>query len=214
MQPYTLLVIARTQSLATRLREALDADQYLIRWIPSTTQALALDLCPSLLILDLPPSGGARNVTRLKQRFDAPLLAIARSEHPVPEQVDAALPRPYPVEELVELIENTLMTHAPHVIQAAGLSLDTRTRRLQANGAIHQLRPIGCDLLAVLMARAGHVVPREELFRRVWQTDDGDNTRALDVHISYLRRTLEANPRHPKLILTERGVGYRLRSPD
>jgi two-component system response regulator RegX3 len=48
----------------------------------------------------------------------------------------------------------------------------------------------------------------------VWHTNDGDNTRALDVHIAYLRRKLEADPRRPKLIVTERGVGYRLHPPD
>jgi DNA-binding response OmpR family regulator len=60
------------------------------------------------------------------------------------------------------------------------------------------------------MARAGTVVPREELFHRVWETEDGDNTRVLDVHIAHLRRLLEPDPRHPTLIVTERGVGYRL----
>jgi len=93
------------------------------------------------------------------------------------------------------------------------MSLDTELRRLQLNGAVHQLRPIGCRILAVLMGRAGTAVPREELFRRVWHTEDGDNTRSLDVHIASLRRQLEEDPRHPQLILTERGVGYRLQPP-
>ena len=69
MDPYTLLVVARSQSLAKGLREALDGNEYLIRWVPSTKEALAFDLRPDLLILDLPPSGGVRSAAWLKRRL-------------------------------------------------------------------------------------------------------------------------------------------------
>jgi DNA-binding response OmpR family regulator len=153
-------------------------------------------------------------VTRLKGRFGAPVLALVSREQPVPEQVDASLSTPYEQGDLVEQIETLLIDHSPHRMQAGGMSLDTKSRRLQVNGATHQLRPLGSRILALLMARAGQIVPRDELFRRVWGTDDGDNTRALDVHIAQLRRQLESDPHQPKLILTERGVGYRLNTLD
>jgi two-component system alkaline phosphatase synthesis response regulator PhoP len=178
-------------------------------------QALELDLKPSLMVIDLPPSGGGRSVSRLKKRFDnAPILAILRTQSPVPEQVDTHLHSPYHPQRLVELIETTLMRHSPNMLRAAGMSLDTETRRLQVNGSLLQLRPIGCQILAFLMTRAGTVVPRDKLLEHVWSTNDGHATRALDVHIAYLRRELEADPRHPRLILTERGVGYRLQAPE
>jgi DNA-binding response OmpR family regulator len=107
-----------------------------------------------------------------------------------------------------------LISHSPHMICVADMSLDRKSRRLQMNGTLHQLRPIACQILAVLMSRAGQTIPREELFRRIWRTSDGDNTRALDVHIAYLRRELEADPRSPRLIVTERGVGYCLKTSD
>ena len=213
MEPYTLLVVARSHSLIRRLRGALDAERYIVRWVPSTVQALKVDWRPSLLILALPPSGGTRCVVRLKRRFDVPLLALSGADQLVPEAVDASLSRACRLEPLVALIESTLIDHSPQVIRVDGMSLDTETRRLQVNGSVHQLRPLGCQILALLMARAGKVVSRDELFRRIWHTDDGDNTRSLDVHISYLRRQLELDPRRPKLILTGRGVGYRLQPP-
>lgn len=214
MDPYTLLIIARTQYLAKHLQGTLDGDQFLIRWAQSTAHALMLDLDPSLMLLDLPLSGGSRSVARLKRRFHAPVLALTRTSQAIPEQVDASLSSPFHMERLVALIKTTLIDHAPNRIRAAGMSLDTETRRLQINGAIHQLRPLACQIMAVLMGQAGTVVPREELFRRVWRTEDGDDTRALDVHIAHLRRQLEANPRQPQLILTERGLGYRLQPPE
>ena len=129
-------------------------------------------------------------------------------------QADAYLLQPYQVGDLVELIEATLINHSPDIICAENMCLDTEQRRLQVNGLVHELRPLASSILALLMQRSGQVVPRDELFRRVWRTTDGDSTRALDVHIAYLRRKLEADPRKPRLIVTERGVGYRLQPPD
>jgi DNA-binding response OmpR family regulator len=153
-------------------------------------------------------------VLRLKDRFEAPLLALLQPGQAKPDHVDASLQQPFSAEQLVEAIYAALMAFAPHVLQVKGMSLDTRTRRLQVNGEYYQLRPIGCQVMALLMARAGKAVPRDELFHRIWQTDDGDNTRVLDVHIAHLRNLIEANPRHPKLIVTERRIGYRLQPPD
>jgi DNA-binding response OmpR family regulator len=202
VEPYTLLIVARTQSLARRLRAALDAEEYVIRWVPSASRALDLDLRPSLVILDLPPSGGVRSAAWLKDEFRVPLLALGSSERGIPKPVDASLLRPFSVRRLVNLVENTLLSHSPHLLAAGQMSLDTEARRLQMNGTLYQLRPLACQILAHLMSHAGEIVPREELFRWVWHTDDTDNTRALDVHIAYLRRELEQDPR---------GVGYRLK---
>ena len=213
MEPNPLLLVARTQSLIKHLRSALDASRYVIRWASSSSQALRLDLHPSLLLLELPTSGGTRSIARLKSGFDAPLVALARKGQAGPEQADACLARPYEMAQLVELIETTLINHSPSIICADNMCLDTEQRRLQMNGLVHQLRPLACDILSLLMQRSGQVVPRDELFRRVWHTNDGDSTRALDVHIAYLRRKLEADPRRPRLIVTERGVGYRLHPP-
>jgi two-component system response regulator RegX3 len=210
MEPYTLLIIARTQSLAKRLRGALAADEYVIRWATSSTQSLALDIFPSLLVLDMPPSGGVRCVARLKRKFDCPIVALVRPDQVVPEQVDAHLARSCRRQELVASIESTLISHSPHMLCVADMSLDRKSRRLQMNGTLYQLRPIACQILAILMSKAGQTVTREELFRRIWHTTHADSTRALDVHIAYLRGELEADPSHPRKIITERGVGYRL----
>jgi DNA-binding response OmpR family regulator len=60
------------------------------------------------------------------------------------------------------------------------------------------------------MKSPGVVLMRDELFKTIWETDYLGDTRSLDVHISWLRKAIEEDPRQPKLIKTERGVGYRL----
>lgn len=213
VEPNTLLIVARTQSLVKRLRAVLDADKYVLRWVSSTRQALALDAEPGLILLDLPLSGGDRCALRLKDRFDVPLLVIIQAGQPVPRVANAHVCNPPDVEALRARIESLLLVHSPDVLHAGHMLLDTETRRLQIDDTFYQLRPLGCQILAHLMAHAGEVVPRDEIFGRVWSIDDGDNTRALDVHISYLRREIEQDPHQPRIILTERGIGYRLVPP-
>ena len=62
----------------------------------------------------------------------------------------------------------------------------------------------------MLIEHKGEVLEREQLFSNVWETDFTDDTRTLDVHISWLRQAIEENPRNPEFIKTLRGVGYRL----
>ena len=60
------------------------------------------------------------------------------------------------------------------------------------------------------MRKPNEVITRNDLFRKVWETDFTDDTRTPDVHISWLRRAIEADPRKPQYLKTLRGVGYRL----
>ncbi len=213
MEPKILLLIARAQSVVKHLQSALDASRYVLRWAPNTRQALELDLVPSLLVLELPSSGGKRSIARLKDRFQVPVLVLARKGQDGVAHADAVVLRPYQLEEFVDLIDATLINHAANIVCGDSMSLDTVERRLQVNGVAYRLRPLACRILALLMERSGQVVSREELFRRVWRTTERDSTRALDVHLAYLRQKLEADPSNPRLIVTERGVGYRLHPP-
>jgi DNA-binding response OmpR family regulator len=65
-------------------------------------------------------------------------------------------------------------------------------------------------LLDALMEKPGKVIAREKLFKNVWKTDYTGDTRTLDVHISWLRQAIEVDPRNPELLVTVRGVGYKL----
>lgn len=213
MEPHTLLVVARNQSLAKRVAEDLEAEHHLLRWVSSTSQASVLDLAPDLIILELPASGGTRSAQRLKRHFQAPLLVVCHDGQAPPDGADVSIVHPWQARKLVDLVACTLLANSPHLVRAGAMLLDTETRQLQMGGVIHHLRPLGCRILAELMANAGRVMSRDELARRVWEMEDGDVTRALDVHIAYLRRQIEPEPGHPRLIVTEWGVGYKLVLP-
>lgn len=214
MGQYSLLVIARGQTLVGRLQRVVDPEQCSIHWAASTRQAMGLDTHPDLLVVDLPPSGGVRTIAQLKRRFPVPVLAVQRPGRPPIPEIDATFPSTVEPTQLAGLVESTLRTSTLGIVRAPGMSLDTTTRRLEVNGDSLQLPPLACQILAVLMRRPGRVVFRDELFRRVWQTEYRDSSRALDVHVAILRRLMEPDPRRPKLIVTERGFGYRFDPPE
>jgi DNA-binding response OmpR family regulator len=69
-------------------------------------------------------------------------------------------------------------------------------------------------LLSAFIDQPGEVISRDQLFRNVWKTNYTGDTRTLDVHISWLRQAIEEDPRNPKLLVTVRGVGYKLNLED
>jgi DNA-binding response OmpR family regulator len=93
------------------------------------------------------------------------------------------------------------------VIEAGGITLDTRARRASVGGATVELSAREYTMLEVLMRHAGQVLSREELLSHVWGYDHDPGSNVVDVYIGYLRKKLG-----PDVIETARGMGYRLRT--
>ncbi len=123
---------------------------------------------------------------------------------------DVILSLPFTVRKLNNRIKEFLPSEGTKTIKAGNLQLDLGTHQVRCQGRTAHLTPRLSCLLEILMRRVGEVVERDELFRKVWDTDFTDDTRTLDVHISWLRKAIEKDPRKPKFIVTLRGVGYRL----
>ena len=98
---------------------------------------------------------------------------------------------------------------APQVLTVDGLCLNLETRELQNSHDLIRLTPKECQLLATFMRHPNQVLSRRFLMREVWETDYIGDTRTLQVHVSWLRRKIEENPRRPTRLRTVRGVGYR-----
>ncbi|MBP7777200.1 MAG: response regulator transcription factor [Acidobacteria bacterium] len=99
---------------------------------------------------------------------------------------------------------------AADVLVFAGHRLDLRALELHARGRAYRLTMMEADLLAYLVRHAGRVVSRKAILEDVWGLHEDTDTRAIDNFIVRLRRYLEADPAKPTLIVTVRGVGYRL----
>ena len=117
---------------------------------------------------------------------------------------------PFTVRKLNNRIKSLLPLQSQNCLKAGTIQLDLEQHQVRCQGRKTHLTPRLTHLLTVLMREPGAVVKRDDLFREVWETDFIDDTRTLDVHISWLRKALEIDPRKPKFLKTLRGVGYRL----
>jgi DNA-binding response OmpR family regulator len=140
-----------------------------------------------------------------------PILLILDPDQEI-EKVDAdvTLSLPFTAQKLVNRIRHLLPGDDGDNIHAGPVRLDVEKRIVRCQGKQTRLTPRLMRLLRTLIDHQGEVVERKVLFSYVWETDYTDDTRTLDVHISWLRRAIEEVPEEPKFLKTIRGVGYRL----
>lgn len=174
---------------------------------------------PALVLLDrLSAAHGMELYQRLRRRMQVPILLIVHREAaPMwDRRDDGVLIAPFSVRRLLHRVRALLsggLQEGEDIIEVGPFRLNTIRRVLQRGDAVYCLTPKQCRLLAILMRRAGHVVPRRDLIRWVWGSESPVRSRTLDVHIRWLRRILEEDPAHPRYLETVRHVGYRFRVP-
>jgi DNA-binding response OmpR family regulator len=123
---------------------------------------------------------------------------------------DVILSLPFTLQKLMNRIRPLLPAEKKDLLQVGALQLDPIQRWVRIGNRQTSLTPRLVTLLKILMEQPGKVIEREFLFRTVWDTAYTEDTRTLDVHVSWLRRAIEDDPRNPQYIKTVRGVGYRL----
>lgn len=190
---------------------------YLVESVASGSAALIqLDnVVPALIVVDASSmrTSGKRICQALRQKQpDLPLiLVIDQNSDPNDNYgADAVLVLPFTMQKLINRIRRLLPITNNGGLEAGPIMLDVTEKRALCGDKQIQLTPRLTTLLRILMEHAGEVVERKALFSEAWETDYTADTRSLDVHISWLRQALEENPRHPKYIITSRGIGYRL----
>jgi len=95
------------------------------------------------------------------------------------------------------------------IVQVGDVSLDSEEHRVSVRGEQLTLPLKEFELLHLLLANAGRVLPRDTLIDRVWGTDYVGDTKTLDVHVKRLRSKIEPDPAVPTRIVTIRGLGYK-----
>lgn len=126
------------------------------------------------------------------------------------ELANVVLVLPFTLQKLINRIRPLLPTPPKDLLQVGALQLDPVQRWVRIGNRQTSLTPRLVNLLKILMEHPGEVIERGYLFSTVWDTEYTEDTRTLDVHVSWLRHAIEDDPRSPRHIKTIRGVGYRL----
>lgn len=220
-----VLVVDDEQAIRRFLRTSLTANGYTMFEAVNGAGALAavVNDRPDVIILDLglPDMEGTEVTARLREWTQLPIiiLSVRGQEADKIAALDAGaddyLTKPFSVGELMARIRVALRRAAnpqtEPVFSTDGLQVDLTRRLVTVAGREVQLTPTEYDLLRVLVKHAGRVLTHQQLLRQVWGLGYEAEAQLVRVNISNLRRKLEPNPTRPRYIITEPGVGYRLR---
>jgi DNA-binding response OmpR family regulator len=217
MNDATLLVIEGKHADHPAFVPALSRKGFVVESVASGSQAsgrLEDGFHPDVVVINAASlrTSGKRICQSIRDKSSTlPILLILDPDQEIEKvEADAILSLPFTAQKLVNSIRHLLPGDGKNSIHAGPVRLDVEKRTVRCQGKQTRLTPRLVRLLKILMDHQGEVIERKKLFSKVWETDYTDDTRTLDVHVSWLRRAIELDPDHPKLLKTVRGVGYRL----
>jgi len=223
-QAVRVLVVDDERSIRRFLKASL-GNQYTIFEATTgeeTLLAVATDR-PDVILLDLglPDMDGVEVTRRLREWTQVPIIVVSVREQEkdkiaaLDAGADDFLTKPFGVGELIARLRAALRRSAQiesePVFKTGGLVVDFTRREVRIDDHPVSLTPTEYDLLRTLVKHAGKVLTHRQLLHTVWGDAYEGETHMLQVNISNLRGKLEPNPARPSYIITEPGVGYRLR---
>jgi two-component system KDP operon response regulator KdpE len=226
--PLRVLVIDDEPPIRKLLRVGLSAHGYEILEAANGKMALAAlsQQAPDLIILDLglPDMQGHELLRTMRVRNDSVPIVVLSSRDDEAGKVQALdsgaddyVTKPFGMDELLArmraALRHQLQTHGERPIFRVGdLSVDLVRRIVKVRDNEIKLSPKEYELLRILVQHAGKVLTHKFLLGQLW--DDLTDAQYLRVYVRQLRQKIEADPERPHYILTETGIGYRLRAPD
>jgi len=222
-----ILVVEDEPAISDAVAYALREAGYDVE--PVDDGALALEQARSgqfdLMVLDLllPGTPGLDVCKTLRaETSDLPIIMLTARDAEL-ERIegldtgaDDYVTKPFSMTELVARVRSLLRRRELDgstngaLLTVGGLQLDVARHTATLDGKALQLTRSEFRLVSLLAASPGKAFGREELVRHLWETDFVGDVRAIDVHVSNLRRKLEDDPRRPRRLVTVRGVGYKL----
>ncbi len=230
MSDTVVLVVDDEPAFREGLRQALSKEGFEVHLAEDGEQAVELfdKIHPEIVLLDvmLPRMSGIDVCRHIRSVGETPVIMVsARSEEidavvALEVGADDYITKPYRLRELIARIRTVLrrgggvtMTDvdplAVSTLAVGGIELDSDRHEVRREGQTLEMPLKEFQLLSILMANAGFVMTRQDLINRVWGYDYYGDTKTLDVHIKRLRSKIEADPAHPELIVTIRGLGYK-----
>jgi len=223
-QDLRVLVVDDERSIRRFLKASLGS-QFLVFEATNGEEALAAVASnrPDVIILDLglPDMDGVEVTRRLREWTQIPIIIVSVREQEkdkiaaLDAGADDYLTKPFGVGELMARLRSAVRRSAQAetdpVFTTGDLVVDLNQRIVTMNGQPVLLTPTEYDLLRTFVKHAGKVLTHDQLLRAVWGTAYESETHMLQVNISNLRRKIEPDPVRPGYLITEPGVGYRLR---
>ena len=227
--PLKVLVVDDEPAICRFLRTSLSAQGYFV--IAAENGAAALDQVrrssPDIVVLDLglPDINGFDIIERLRGQGTTVPIVVLSSRGDETGKVKALdlgaddyVTKPFGIDELLARIRTAVRHRLQQegerpVFRCGDLAIDLVRRIVTLRGDEVKLSPKEYDLLRLFAAHAGKVLTHRFILREVWGGAEGQ-VQYLRVYIRALRQKIETDPQLPRYILTEQGVGYRMRAPD
>ncbi len=221
----TLLVIDDDREFVELLRRRLEGAGYrVVAALDGETGLRMLESArPDLVILDImmPGMDGWEVCRRIRQISTVPILMLTAKGmtpdvvHGLELGADDYVTKPFQADVLLARIRALLRRTASRALPEQGvyrcgeIVLDLDQHTVTVAGRPVQLTPLEFRLLSVMMRNAGRLLPHRYLLTQVWGPEYAEDIDNLKLYIHYLRQKIEPDPRHPRYILTEWGIGYR-----
>jgi two-component system KDP operon response regulator KdpE len=224
-----VLVVEDEPQMRKFVRIALESHDYRVLEAETAAEAIrqATAYTPDAILLDLglPDMDGLELTRRLREWSGVPILVIsAREQEEIKVRAldggaDDYLTKPFGAAELMARLRVALR-HAARsrdvtsavVTIGEDVEVDLAKRQVRVRGDEVHLTPIEYKLLVVLVKHAGMVITHRHLLEQVWGPGHAHQTQYLRVYMTQLRHKLELDPARPKYLVTEPGIGYRLRA--
>lgn len=224
-----ILIIEDSTDLVSMLRVRLEAEGYEVASACDGVVGLKVLQAqqPDLVLLDvmMPRMNGWETCARIRQLSDVPIIMLTALDEEISTirglelGADDYITKPFSFMELSARIRATLRRRTHPIVGGATVKIDERLTvdqkscRVIVDGKAMDLSPIEFKLLVCFTENIGRVLTHQSLLTQVWGWEYADETDYLKVYIHHLRQKIEPDPRRPRYIVTERGLGYRFQVP-
>lgn len=227
-QDKTILVVDDEPRIIEAVSMNLELEGYQVSGASNAHEALQklTEELPDLVILDvmMPEMDGFETLREIREVSTVPVIMLTVRGEEIDKVkgldlgADDYVTKPFSPKELVSRVKAVLRrVEMPSPVPKTeirvddNLSIDFSRCKVIVKGKEVHLRPTEYRLLYHLVSNAGRVLTHETLLRRVWGYEYRDEDHYLWLYITYLRKKIAEDPKHPKYILGERGIGYRFR---